>query len=120
MAYVDASQLHRLYAGLRAVTAGTEDKVRQAVAKTLLDIEADAKVIIVAKVIVDTGDLLNSVSHEIDDDGMGGEVGPTVDYGIWQEIGTSTQPAREYLGPAFDRRSPALDQALAKIADGLP
>jgi len=119
MAYVDSSDLHRLYTSIRGVVAGTEPKVRQAVAKTLVDIETDAKLIIVAKDIIDTGDLLNSVSHEIDADGLGGEVGPTVDYGIWQEVGTSTQEPRPYMGPAFDRRAPDLDQALSHIADGI-
>jgi HK97 gp10 family phage protein len=115
MAGVDASALYRLTADIGAVTKGAQAKTQQAVAKTLIDIEGDAKV----GAPVDTGDLRNSISHEIDGDGMGGEVGPTVDYGIWQEIGTSTQPGQPYLGPAFDRRSPVLEQALAQIADGL-
>lgn len=115
MASVDSSALYRLSADIGAVSRTSQAQARRAVAKTLADIEADAKVL----VAVDTGNLQNSISTELDDDGLGGEVGPTADYGIWQEIGTSTQPGQPYLGPAFDRRSPGLSQALATIADGL-
>lgn len=109
---VDVSQLYRLSADLKAVSAKTLPKARTAIAKTLLDIEGDAKI----GAPVDTGFLAGSISHDIDGDGLGGEVGPTADYGIWQETGTSTQPGQPYLGPAFDRRAPGLTKALAQLA----
>lgn len=89
--------------------------------KTIHDIEADAKMLIEAYDAVDTGDMMNSTSSTIAGDGrfgeMTGEVGPTVDYGIYVHNGTSVMPGRPFLDDAFDRREPLLAQALAKIAE---
>ena len=84
--------------------------------KTALDIEADAK----ALAPVDTGALRNSISTSIEGDGrfgaMAAEIGPTVDYGIYQEYGTSVMAAQPYMGPAFDRRIGGYTSALASAA----
>lgn len=84
--------------------------------RTVLAIEADAAV----SAPYDLGNLRNSMSSTITGDGRGGqmtaEVGPTAEYGIYQEFGTSTHGAQPYLGPAFDRQTPGLDTALAQIA----
>lgn len=116
---VDASELNRLVVDLGDVSDKAIPFARAAVHKTGTDIVTDAKAIIVIKDIIDTGNLLNSVSQTIDGDGLGAEIGPTASYGIYQEHGTSTQPGRPYLGPAFDRRAPGLESALGQIADGL-
>lgn len=84
--------------------------------KTALDIEGDAKQI----APVDTGALKNSISTSIDGDGrfgfMTAEIGPTVEYGIYQEYGTSVMAAQPYMGPAFDRRIGGYTSALAQAA----
>jgi HK97 gp10 family phage protein len=90
-------------------------KAAAAFRKTVHDIEADSN----GGAPVDTGALKNSISSEITGDGrfsaMTGEVGPTVDYGIWQEIGTSVMAGHPYLSPAFDRRVPPFIEAVAKL-----
>lgn len=84
--------------------------------KTALDIEADAKEL----APVDTGDLQNSISTTITGDGrhgsMSAEIGPTVEYGIYQEYGTSRMAAQPYMGPAYDRRVAGYTSALASAA----
>jgi len=87
--------------------------------KTAFDIEADAKIL----APVDTGTLESSISTTITGDGRNGsmsaEIGPTVEYAIYQEYGTSTQSGTPFMGPAFDRRAPAFNEGLAQLATGL-
>lgn len=111
----DVSQLRSLAADLRAVSRTTQPKVKAAVRKTLFDIERDAKLIAFQKGVYEFGNLIASISTTVDPDGMGGEVGPTVEYGIYQELGTSVMAGRPYLAPAFDRNSPQLAKALASL-----
>lgn len=84
--------------------------------KTAYDIEGDAK----ALAPVDTGALRSSISTSISGDGRSGqmaaEIGPTVEYGVYQEYGTSTQPGTPFMGPAYDRRVPGFTEALAQAA----
>jgi HK97 gp10 family phage protein len=111
----DFSQVNRLAFDIGKVTAEAQVLASKAVRKTLFDIEADAKQL----APVDTGNLRNSISTEVNRGGLGGEVGPTAEYGIYQEYGTSTQSGTPYMGPAFDRRAPALEAMLGRLADGL-
>jgi HK97 gp10 family phage protein len=87
-----------------------------ALRKTALDIEADAKQL----APVDTGNLRNSISSDITGDGrhgaMSAEIGPTAEYGVYQEYGTSTQPGQPFLSPAYDRRIGPYSEALAQLA----
>lgn len=84
--------------------------------RTAFAIEADAQ----ALAPVDTGTLKASISTSFTGDGRNGgmtaEVGPTVEYGIYQEYGTSTQPGKPYLGPAYDRQIDGYTRALAQAA----
>lgn len=84
-----------------------------AIRKAGADIERDAKIL----APVDTGDLENSISTTVSDGGMTVEVGPTVEYAIYQEFGTSTQPPQAFLGPASDRHIPLLEQAIGRIPE---
>lgn len=95
-------------AGPRARTQGS-----YALRKVAADIERDAKLL----APVDTGNLQNSIGTTISDNGMTAEIGPTAEYGIYQEFGTSTQPPQAYLGPASDRHIPLLEQAIARIPE---
>lgn len=102
----------------RIAAAGGRVGARGALAlkKTALDIEADAK----GLAPVDTGNLRNSISTSFAGDGRFGaiaaEVGPTAEYGVYQEYGTSTQPGTPFLGPAYDQRIGPFTDALALLA----
>lgn len=114
----DASQVRALGARVGQAPERVGAKTAAAFRKTVRDIEADAKVL----APVDTGALKNSISSTVTGDGRFGnveaEIGPTVDYGIYQEYGTSTQPGKAFMGPAFDRRAPLFTDALAQLAAG--
>ena len=112
-ASIDMSEVASLAAALGR--AGPRARLRGSAAlrKVAKDIERDAKIL----APVDTGDLENSISTTISDAGMTAEIGPTVDYAIYQELGTSTQPPQAFLGPASDRHIPLLEQAIARIPE---
>lgn len=50
----------------------------------------------------DTGMLRRSIHLRLTDGGMTAEVGPTMDYGIYQELGTRFMGAHPYLRPALE------------------
>ena len=121
----DFSEVRAL--GSRMQSAGGRVGLRAAAAlrKTAYDIEADAKALAPVASMETSGyvggNLRNSISTSISGDGRTGamtvEVGPTAEYGIHQEYGTSTQPGTPFMGPAFDRRAPRYTAALAQIAE---
>lgn len=115
----DFSEVNRFAVDLGKVGAGAQKFASKAVGKTLFDIVGDAKLIATAKDVKDTGKLINSITTDYSPGKLSGEAGPTASYGLYQELGTSTQPGRPYMGPAFDRRAPGLEKALKQIADGL-
>lgn len=102
----------------RLATAGVRVGAGGALAlrKTAFDIEADAQQL----APFDTGNLRNSISASFEGDGRSGtmtaEIGPTAEYGIYVEWGTSVQPGQPFLAPAFDRRVPAYNEALGILA----
>lgn len=102
----------------RLKTAGGRVGARGAAVfrRTVLAIEADAK----ALAPVDTGFLRGSISSTVTGDGrfgkMTAEIGPTAYYGVFQEYGTSTQPGKPFLTPAFDRQIPGYQAAVAQLA----
>ena len=116
---VDASQVKALSGALERSAGAVGARTAAAIRKTAHDIEADAK----GLSPVDTGFLRNSISTTISGDGRFGEItaviGPTAEYGIYQELGTSKMPAHPYLAPAFDRRIGGLQRALGMIGAGL-
>ncbi|GAA5229263.1 HK97-gp10 family putative phage morphogenesis protein [Arthrobacter cryoconiti] len=118
MAGFDASEIFELAADLKGSGAKVKQMAGVVVHKALIDIESDAKRIITEKDIVDTGNLRSSVSY-LYDGKLSGEVGPDANYGIFHEIGTSTMPARPFMGPATDRNVPGFVQAMEQIVDGV-
>ena len=110
----DVSQLRALAVDLGKASAKGTILAARAIRKTALDIQADAQVL----APVDTGALRNSIGVTMSGP-LAAEIGPTVHYAIYNEFGTHKMPARPFMGPAFDRRSPGLEQALGQIADGI-
>lgn len=104
-----ATTLGRVPKRLRPLT-------KKVVQKTILDIEQDAKI----KVAVDTGNLKSSIGHSdlrLGGDNYAAEVGPSANYGVFVELGTSRAAAQPFMGPAADRHEPLFHQAMAQIAE---
>lgn len=108
----DTSAIRKLQADLGRLSARAVPTASKAVARTAHDIEADAK----ALAPVDTGNLRNSISSDIGV--LSAEIGPTAEYGLYVEEGTSRMAPQPYMGPAADTRFPELEQALGAIVDG--
>lgn len=114
MSGFDFSDLNRFAVDLNQASSDALPKMRTVVRKGTADIERDAKIL----APVDTGNLRASIGSDITETATSvtGEVGPTAEYGIYQEHGTSTQAPQPYMGPAFDRNAPAIEAAAAQIA----
>jgi HK97 gp10 family phage protein len=116
-AHLDTSEVRGLGSRIVAASGRVGATASAALRKTAFDIEADAK----ALAPFDLGTLMNSISTTISGDGrfgtMAAEIGPTVEYGVYQELGTSVMGAQPYMGPAFDRNIGGYTEALAKIAE---
>lgn len=119
----DASQMFQLAADLQKVPSKAIPLASKVVRKTAKDIEGSAKLIAPrdpARPPQDpsrkvTGNLKNSIGTT----GTGpleAEVRATAAYAIFQEVGTSTIPARPFMGPSADKHSPAFAEAMAQIA----
>lgn len=117
---IDASELGSVGRDLKRSGVRIGAKVSLALRAGAFRMERSAK----AAAPVDTGALKSSISTTFEGDGrfgsMSAVIGPTVDYGIWQELGTSAQPPQPYLGPAFDQNIGAVQQAIGQAAqDGV-
>lgn len=114
---IDVSEGRALASRFTTLSGRLGARAAAVLRKTAFDIEADAK----ALAPVDTGALRASISTTVTGDGRNGsmtaEIGPTVEYGVFQEFGTSTQPGQPYLGPAYDRRIEGYSDALASIIE---
>lgn len=109
--YWDMSEFRTLAADLTAAGQGAEALAETVVAKSALDLVAEAKY----DAPVDTGFLMGSIGADIN--GLEAEVGPTAHYGIYLELGTSRMAPQPYLFPALDRIAPTFEQAMAQVID---
>jgi HK97 gp10 family phage protein len=110
---VDVTQLDKLARDLTKAAAKLEAGLPAIIAKTALDIEADAK----KTVAVDTGATKNSITADID--GLHAEIGPTTNYAPYLEYGTARMAPRPFMGPAADKRVPIMNRAVDKLIDGI-
>lgn len=110
-----SGELRALARDLRALSVDARRRAGTAVIKAVADTKRDAKIL----APVDTGTLRASITGTTTRNVAGavGEVGPTVDYGIYVELGTSRAPGQPFLGPAFDRNAPLFEQALRGIGE---
>lgn len=109
-ARLDTSELTALGVRLTAAGPAAQAQASAALGRTAYAIEGDAKVL----APVDTGNLVNSISTSID--GTTAEIGPTAEYGVYVELGTSRMAGQPYMAPAADRRIPEYVNALSQIA----
>lgn len=112
----NSNELRRLGEDLTAMGAQAQAGARDVVAKTAADITADAKVF----APVDTGNLRNSIGYDLSNQGgeSSAEIGPTANYGLFVETGTSRMAPQPFLGPAFDRRASRFEEAMGRLIDG--
>lgn len=110
---VDAGQLRALSATLATAGAAHRAAATAVVAKTAADIEATAKNL----APVDTGTLKSSITRDVR--GLEAEIGPTVNYALYVEAGTSRAAPQPFLGPATDMHTPEFEAALGKITGGI-
>lgn len=110
---VDASEVRALAGRLTRSTTRVEARAAAAVRKTAADMTRDAQRL----APVDTGALKGSISADVT--GLSAVIGPTVSYGVFQELGTSEMRAQPYLSPAFDRRIGPFQRAIASLGGDL-
>lgn len=107
------TQLKNAIDKFREFSKEAETGIEKALVKAALVIEGDAK----KNAPVDTGRLHDSITHRLgDENGQSyAEVGTSVDYGIFQEFGTSKMPAHPFLTPAFEANKETITAYLAKV-----
>jgi HK97 gp10 family phage protein len=115
---IDASDFNRLASSFTQAAANIGPGAQAVVRKTTLDVERDAK----SFVPVDTGNLKSSIGHsDLRTVGQSGvleaEVGPTAEYGVYVEFGTSRKGPAAFMGPALDRQIPVFTQAMEQLAE---
>lgn len=97
---------------LQALRGSLPQRTEQAVEAAARRIEGAAK----GNAPVDTGTLRNSITVENSGTARR-KIGPTVDYGVFVELGTKNDRPQPYLKPAFDAVAPRLIDELKRIVD---
>ena len=94
-----------------AVKAALKPVVAAEVQKHAFMIEADAK----ARVHVITATLQRSIHTVMSNDGMTGTVGPSVDYGIYEEFGSRGRGPHPFMRPAAEKNLPLFAAAVKAV-----
>lgn len=114
---VDISQVDGLYKDLGNASKRVIEGAKLVIKKSALDIERNAKNI----VPVDTGNLKNSIGHsdlrQLSAEHLQVDIGPTANYGIYVELGTSHMAPQAFMGPSLDRYSGPFEQAMAQLGE---
>ena len=106
---IDASELRALAKTLRRRAAGLPVRADRALRKATMDMVRDAAI----AAPKDTGYLASSIGVDYPAQ-LKAVLGPTANYAIFVEWGTSRMSARPYMHPAVDRNLPGLGKALTK------
>ena len=101
------------YNRIPEIVARFPGAVRAVVAKTALDVEADAK----ALCPVDTGALRGSIKAEIE--GTRATIEPHMEYAGYVEFGTYKMAPQAYMRPAADINEPKFIAAMEALAANL-
>lgn len=97
---------------LEQASAKVEGLAGQVVRKTAADIQAEAK----SRAPVDIGTLRDSI-HAKQDGALAATVSPSVNYGVYVEMGTSRMGPQPYLFPALEAKTEPFVAALGKVAE---
>ena len=107
----NGAELDALAADIQARVIPRITKLAElAIEKTGNDVVAVAMTL----VRVDAGNLRNSIGVDFPTS-LSFVAGPTADYGIYQEFGTSKMAGQPYMNPALDQCLPDLTQALGQV-----
>lgn len=99
-------------ADLKRAGKDIRKKASVAVRKAAYDIKGSAQ----NRAPVDTGKLKGSITTSAMKPGtLSVEIGPTANYGLWVETGTSRMGPQPYMGPAADKHEPAFNEAMAQL-----
>lgn len=108
--------LNELTVSIAKATAEVKAQAPNKVLKSLQDISSTAKSIAPR----DSGELVDSISEELTNVGMGtvtGESGPTARHGRFMEWGTYKDAPQAFMGPALDRHSADFEEQIAELGD---
>lgn len=109
--HIDASEVHDLASDLSSAGAYVSERAPHVVSKVGHDMLGTWQTL----VPVDTGFLKSSGSLDVL--GLGFDLGPTAEYGVYVELGTSRMSAEPALGPAYDAHLPDLERALGDLGE---
>jgi HK97 gp10 family phage protein len=115
---IEMNELNRLAVDLGQASITAPLKASAAIRKTAFDIVGTAQTF----VPVDTGATKNSI-HATSGDArplgagsLAANIGPTTEYAPHLEFGTVNMAPHAFMGPAADRHTPDLVQALGQLA----
>lgn len=91
--------LQDVTAKLKKMGADTRERVQREVKRAALNVQNSAKL----AAPVDTGRLRNSITHAMDGDELGAQIGTNVEYAASVEFGSSRSRAQPYLVPALEQ-----------------
>ena len=100
---------------LDVLQTGAGKKVDAILDKAAHDVEAGWKENIILKHVIDTGAYLNSVHVEGEHKPFERVIADGVEYGIFNEYGTSRMPARPCAGPAVEAVKDSFFEAMAGV-----
>lgn len=116
---IDTSELAALRASMDRATLRVGAKGAQIIRAGAAKMERGMK----SRAKVDTGAMRNSVSSSILGDGRStaivAEVGPSVDYAVYVNNGTSRMTGDDFVGKSFDEVIPGVLAAAAQLGDEL-
>jgi hypothetical protein len=108
---------------LRRMIGSLEREIEQVLDIAGLHVERNAKQIIVAKNIIDTGATLNSTAmRRVPGDRFARRIGPTTEYAPHLEYGTIRMAPRPFMAPALEMERAAflsaVQQTMERLASG--
>lgn len=102
-------QIAKAMQAFRDFSREAETELDKALVVSALEVERDAKKFSP----VDTGRLRSSITHRLGNNYA--EVGTSVEYGIYQEFGSSKMRAQPFLTPAFEANKEKIKARLAAV-----